>query len=351
MITESVLLTATITLVALGLAATGFVMIHAALTAANGRRIARPLAHGRLVIAAALSSNTAPLEDGMELLRRLPRGRVVSLVSELTRSLSDEEDETIRSVAQDLGITDRAVDLCGRRRWWCRLEGTRLLELFDDARYLRPTLLADRHPLVRAQAAEWSARDATTDEIALLVGLLGDSDGLARHSAKDALIRLGEAAVPQVADELGRTSGRAALAPLEVAASINDARLLPGALRLSADDEPPCRALSTRLLGAIGGVEALDRLAVLLGDPDDQVRAEAAHALGLLSHWPQGPELAARLEDPSWDVRRQAGLALGSIGAPGRLLLRRARGSSDPFAADMAHQVLDLLAMQELVVT
>jgi HEAT repeat protein len=78
------------------------------------------------------------------------------------------------------------------------------------------------------------------------------------------------------------------------------------------------------------------------------VRAEAARALGHLSHWPRGPELAALLEDSSWEVRRESGLALGSIGAPGRLLLRRARFSAYPFAADMAHQVLDLLEIQQL---
>ena len=351
MITESVLLTATITLVAVGLATTVFVMIHAALTARTGRRLAQPLAHARLVIAAALSSNTPPTDADLELLRSLPSGRVVSLVGALTRSLSDEEDDTIRGVARDLGITDRAVDLCGRRRWWCRLEGTRLLELFDDARHLRPMLLADRHPLVRAQAAEWSARDATPEEITLLIGLLRDGDGLVRHLAKDALIRLGDAAVPQVVDVLASTSGIDALAALEVAASIDDPRLLSGALCRSADDEPRSRALSTRLLGAIGGAEALDRLGELLGDPDERVRMEAAHALGLRNHWPQGSDLAARLEDSSWEVRRAAGLALASLGAPGRLLLRRARGSADPFAADMAHQVLDLLAMQERAAT
>ncbi len=348
MITESLLITAILTLVTLGLIATGFVMMHAARAAAVGRRLAGQLQQGRLVIAAAVSSNTLPSEEDLAVLLGLPRNRVISLVSELTRALRDDEDETIPRIARDLHITDRAIELCGSRRWWRRLEGTRLLQLFDSAEHLRPDLLRDRHPLVRAQAAEWSARDPTPTELGLLIGLLGDSDGLTRHSAKDALIRSGDAAAPFVADELERSEGVAAIAVLEVAASINDARLLPGALRLSADDEPRTRALASRLLGTIGGGEALERLAVLLGDEEADVRAEAAEALGRLSHWPRGSELAALLEDPSWDVRRASGLALASIGAPGTLLLRRARASADPFAADMAYQVLDLLELQQL---
>ncbi len=350
MITESLLITSIFTTVTLGLIATSFVMIHAAHAAAVGRRLAGQLEQGRLVIAAAVSSNTPPSEEDLAALLSLPRNRVISLVSELTRALRDDEDQTIQRIARDLHITDRAIQLCGSRRWWRRLEGARLLQLFDAADHLRPQLLQDRHPLVRAQAAEWSARDATPTELGLLIGLLGDSDGLTRHSAKDALIRIGDAAAPFVTDELGRSEGLAAIAVLEVAASINDARLLPGALRLCADEEPRTRALATRLLGTVGGGEALEQLAALLSDEDAQVRAEAAQALGHLSHWPRGPELAAMLEDTSWDVRRASGLALGSIGAPGRLLLRRARGSADPFAADMAHQVLDLLEIQQLTV-
>ena len=45
-----------------------------------------------------------------------------------------------------------------------------------------------------------------------------------------------------------------------------------------------------------------------------------------------------------WLQRTQGGLALRAIGAPGTLFLRRATKSDDRFAADMAHQVLDLPA-------
>jgi HEAT repeat protein len=202
---------------------------------------------------------------------------------------------------------------------------------------------------VRAQAAEWTWSGAKRVEISALVGLLDDRDGLVRHSARDTLIRLGPVAAPAVAEDLSSAHGAGALALLEVAGAINDPRLLPGALRLVSDGDSRARELAARILGSLGGAEAIDELAELLDDSDPAVRSAAAHGLGQLGYWPVGSRLATRLEDRAWAVRRSAGLALRSIGAPGVLLLRRATGSADPFAADMARQVLDLGEIHEQI--
>jgi hypothetical protein len=61
-----------------------------------------------------------------------------------------------------------------------------------------------------------------------------------------------------------------------------------------------------------------------------------------MGHWPAGPAVARLLRDRAWEVRRASGLALRRLGSPGQLLLRRALTDADPFAADMARQVLDL---------
>lgn len=350
MISESLLVSSILTVVTLGLVTTGVVMVHASVSARHERRLARPVDEARQILVAALSSNTAPSVEDLERLRCLPRDRVITLVSELARSLRGKGDALLRSLAGDLGIVDRGLKRIESRLWWRRLEGARLLALFDEARQVRPGLLEDRHPLVRAQAAEWTTRDATGAEIRALVALLRDRDGLTRYSAKDALLRLGTDAAAVVAVELGSASGREAVPLLEVAAAINDSRLVPGALRLAAEDDAQVRALAARLLGTVGGAEALERITDLLEDPDPAVRAAAAEGLGRLGCWPVGARLARRLEDPSWDVRYAAGLALRSIGAPGLLLLRRATGSTDRFAADMARQVLDLRELDEVVV-
>ena len=349
MITESFLALSIGALIGLGLFATGMVMLHAGVADARTRRLAPAMEEGRRILATSLSSGRVPTGQDLEHLRGLPRDSVIALVREMSQSLRGEEDPTIRLLAWDLDIVQRAVRLIESRFWWRRLEGTRLLTLFDEARRLRPALPEDRHPLVRAQAAEWAWQNATQAEITALVGLLSDRDGLARHSARDTLIRLGPDASPALAHELSSAHGVEAVPLLEVAGAINDPRLLPEALGLLSDDDSLARALAARLLGSLGGAEAIDEMEELLDDSDPAVRAAAAHGLGQLGYWPVGSRLAARLEDRSWDVRRSAGLALRSIGAPGVLLLRRATGSTDPFAADMARQVLDLGEIHEQV--
>lgn len=348
MITESVLVLSILTMIALGIVTTGLILVHASLGDARARQLAAPLDEGRRILATALSSNTALSAEERQSLGGLPRDRVIGLVRDVVQSFRGDDSDTIRSLARDLDIVDLAAGLVKSRLWWRRLEGTRLLALFDEGRHLRPRLLDDRHPLVRSRAAEWTARDATEAEIQTLVRLLSDRDGLTRHSAKDALIRLGTDATPVVALGLASANGDDAVPLLEVAAAINDPRLLAGALRLVADDDPRARSLATRLLGTLGGADALDRLGVLLDDPDPQVRAAAAEGLGRLGYWPLGSQLAARLEDSSWDVRFAAGIALRAIGGPGLLLLRRATGSADDFAADMARQILDLRDLDEV---
>jgi HEAT repeat protein len=350
-ITESFLLMSILALIVLGLLATGMVVLHSSVVDARARRLAPAVEEARRILAASLSAGSVPSDHDLSRLLSLPRDRLTSLIGELSRLFRGERGEVIRRLARELDIVNRGFRLVASRLWWRRLEGARLLTLFDEARTVRRALLEDTHPLVRAQAAEWAWTKAKPDEIRTLVALLDDPDGLVRYSARDALIRLGPAAAPAVAEDLSRATGAEAVALLEVAGAINDPRLLPGALRLVSDGHPRTRELAARLLGSLGGAEAIDEMADLLDDPDAGVRSAAARGLGLLGYWPVGSRLAARLEDRAWDVRRSAGLALRSIGAPGVLLLRRATGSADPFAADMATQVLDLGGIHEQITT
>ncbi|HEX8674515.1 MAG TPA: HEAT repeat domain-containing protein, partial [Longimicrobium sp.] len=96
------------------------------------------------------------------------------------------------------------------------------------------------------------------------------------------------------------------------------------------------------VVGAVQPPECDTVLAGLLSDADPGVRAAAAAALGRIGHWPSAPAVARLLRDPVFPVRRAAGLALRVLGSPGMLLLGRYRADADPFAADMARQVLDL---------
>jgi len=72
------------------------------------------------------------------------------------------------------------------------------------------------------------------------------------------------------------------------------------------------------------------------------VRAQAAWALGRTRSGLAILALPARLTDPAWWVRRHAAYALREFGREGRRELERiAHGSSDPYARDMAREVLD----------
>ncbi|MGA7668850.1 MAG: hypothetical protein WBW04_00410, partial [Nitrolancea sp.] len=66
---------------------------------------------------------------------------------------------------------------------------------------------------------------------------------------------------------------------------------------------------------------------------------------GRLGHVTSASALALKLRDRAWDVRRAAALALRDFGAPGILYLRRSLNDVDPYAADMARQLLDISAL------
>ena len=74
----------------------------------------------------------------------------------------------------------------------------------------------------------------------------------------------------------------------------------------------------------------------------EKVQLAAIRALGRMHHWPAASRLSAMLSYPRWKVRHAAARALRSIGAPGVLLLRRARSGHDVVSAEMARLVLDL---------
>lgn len=101
----------------------------------------------------------------------------------------------------------------------------------------------------------------------------------------------------------------------------------------------------------LGGEKAVEALTARLDDTAPQVRAAAARALGELGAWTTCSALLRLLGDTSWPVRRESALALRRMGGAGLLTLRRALNATNPFAADMARQVLDLPESVYLQVT
>jgi hypothetical protein len=112
--------------------------------------------------------------------------------------------------------------------------------------------------------------------------------------------------------------------------------------RYLADGTLEQRVAAARALGQLQAVECSTSLLRALKDEAWQVRSQAARALGRVRSMVAIEALASRLTDPSWWVRHHAAYALGALGQDGQETLRRvAQTSPDPYARDMAREVLD----------
>lgn len=318
-------------------------LLHGVWLLFNQRRGLAQTERARESMVRLVNSTVVDLEQ-IESLRKLPHSVQTKAFLEVARNVSGSGMERLRFVAQQVGVLDHARKLCESRRWTRRLRGARILSQMDVPDPLVLKLLIDRHPALRAQAAEWAAAQPSMPVIAAMLRLLADPATQARFAVQTALLRMGAVAAGPLTTYLERNSGSAAEAGLRVAESLAEPRFEQVALRLSRTADVAIRTAAAKLLGAVGGAEAAERLLELLGDEAFQVRAAAAQSLGRMHHWQAGSGLSERLRDPNWPVRRQAALALRAIGAPGVLFLRRAIKGNDRFAADMAQQILDLPA-------
>lgn len=325
------------------LLAVGVYFAHGLWLFLTQKRALRQMTAARDSLAHLITRGRVNVEE-IEALRQIPRDVQLMAFLEISRSLTGTGKERLRFVAGEVALLDRARKLCESRRWTRRLRGARLLARMDVADPIVEKLLADPHPAVRAQAAEWAAAHPSPTVISAMLTMLADPATQARFAVQDALLRMGAIIAEPLAAFLETHSGPPAESGLRVAESLAETRFLPAALRLSASEDAGVRVAATNLLGAIGDPASAERLTVLLKDSDGRVRAAAAHGLGRMQHWQAASLLAVSLRDSAWRVRRDAALALRAIGAPGTLFLRRALKGDDAFAADMAQQILDLPA-------
>ncbi len=314
---------------------------HAGRMTWRERRAGPALERGRVALA---SVGVSPRVDRSEvaLLKALPRRLQVRLFVELVPSMAGSQRGRLTSLAHDIGLIAAGEAMCGSRKWWKRLSGVRLLTALGGGERVVPALFRDRHPAVRAEAAEWAGQHGDPGIVERLIALLDRPESVGSWVLRDSLLRIGPPCIPPLAAYLETRSGAPTEAALEVAAGLADPRFAAAAERLCGDPGPRVRARAAVLAGAIGGASLVRRLEGLLKDPEASVRAAAASSLGRLGHWPAATELARMLRDPAWTVRSQSALAMRRLGSPGLLLLRRALDDRDRFAADIARQVLDM---------
>lgn len=291
------------------------------------------------VIGVVLFEHDSEAEAVYEEVTDLPKRTLLRVLQNLSIDLDGDAQDRVRQLIRTTGL-ERFIRRRSRaRRWRFRVQAAQLCHLVSDPNFDRRRLLEDRHPLVRARAAEVLTMEQATEHLEVLIPLLSNEHTSVRMAAQQAVLTAGSASVPHLIRQLSQGSVDAHAA-LEVVANLPDPRFVALLAAHAQSSEPRTRALAAKALGngASASVELLHRL---LGDSDETVRATAIESLARLDAVTSVNALGACLGDSSFLVRRAAGVALDRLGAPGRLVLRRELDSGDRFAADMARQVLD----------
>ena len=204
----------------------------------------------------------------------------------------------------------------------------------------RTPLLTDKHSLVRARSVETLTGEQAEEHVELVTSLLNDPAMSVRLAAKNALLRAGSAAIEPLLgllEEGGEHVGEA----MDVAADLPDARLVEALKSYASSPDELHRRMAARSLGSGTGIGAIDILHSLLRDDSAAVRVAAVVALERLESYESVVLIGRAMSDRSFQVRRQAGVTLDALGPAGQLVLRQTLHTTDPFARDMARQVLD----------
>lgn len=281
--------------------------------------------------------------DDVAVVRSAARGHVIASIVGVARSLTSV-GSAVRRIATLGGILQYADKRSRSKRWWRRLEGARLLTLLGDREDDARRMLQDEHPLVRAQGAAATAARPFPEASSALAALLHDDAAVCRFAATQAIMQLGPDALETIVGELQRSDVELANADvlIELAASMPSPEMVDIGLRYSQAPDPAVRRAATGLLAAVGGDPAVERLMLLLADDAPAVRSGAAQALGSIGEWRAASALGDRLADDNHEVRFVAALALQRLGAPGRIVLRRALNRGPQRAATAARESLAL---------
>ncbi len=269
----------------------------------------------------------------------LPRRMLLSVLQNLAVDLDGAAQQRVRQLVRTTGLERFIRRRARARRWRLRVQAAQLHHLVSDPNFDRARLLRDRHPIVRARAAESLTSAQAAEHIDLLMPMLAADDIVVRKAAQQAVLNAGAASVPSLIEQLSIGSVDA-IAALEVIANLPDQRFAPVLSTYVDDPDQRVRVLTAKALGN-GASSSIDLLLELLLDDDEVVRATAIESLSKLDAVATVNAIGACLSDSSFSVRRSAGQALDELGAAGRLVLRRHLDDHDRFAADMARQVLD----------
>jgi len=269
-----------------------------------------------------------------------------------SNNIEGEEWHVLSRELHDLPGVTREIDLLRHRSAWRRALAARHLGSIHTRCSIEPLRQAmERGP---AQVTLAAALALARLEHLPALGWLLDHPAATSHCGRSQLVALlkrfgpgGNFALRHalVAERIESPIQLAAIELLGLRRDLHARRKLEDLLLAESVET---RIAVTRALGRIGAARSVPALQDALGDPAWQVRAQAARALGEMKVASAGPRLARLLCDTSWWVRRHSAYALANLGEAGRVTLDRlASESTDPYARDMALEVLQALDWDE----
>lgn len=302
---------------------------------------------------ARIEARYLPIVDGLLLpstasasihaLERMPRAHHELIGGLLLRPLRVARGEVIgavRAAAEALDQDRRWLSELDDRRWWVRADAARALGLIrsGDALPGLTRALEDDSEEVRAAAVESLGLLGDVRAIpALLSGLEAESRQQ-RVRVVEALRLFGPAATPGLIEHaVTRPADRRVVA--RVLGQIGGADALPTLIEWMSDADAQVRAAALEAAGTLG-IDDRAHYFVLraLQDEAPDVRAMAARALARSPRRGTARYLEPQLDD-AWDVAVQSAVALRRLGAEGLEVLER-RAAGEGQAAQLAGQVL-----------
>ncbi|OGW48433.1 MAG: hypothetical protein A2Z50_07685 [Nitrospirae bacterium RBG_19FT_COMBO_42_15] len=177
-------------------------------------------------------------------------------------------------------------------------------------------LLADKHYIVRVDAARALGKIGSKKAIDPLIGLLADKDHFVSRNAASALGKIGsekavDSLIGLLADANTDIRGNAAFTLGEIGSK----KAVEPLIELLTDKHYIVRESATDALGKIGSEKAVNHLIRLLTDKYHIARQSAAMALGEIDSKKAVEPLIELLTDKYYIVRESVASALGKIGS------------------------------------
>ncbi len=321
-----------------------YVVVGSLVDAYQNRR-RRQEAQAMEVLSRALYADHEQLAPLLEEMRSIPSQVLFSIAMHVPLHFDDQLSHRLLEVVGNTTARRKVYRLSKSRFWPRRVRAARMLQILPEPENTTRKLLQDSNAAVRAATIESFDTDQIAFFAAELFEALDDKHQSVRFVAQQALLRGDGRLVEPVREHLPNLPSHLIAPGLEVAANLGDPRLLKVIKPHATSEDPQVRRLVAAATPFGIPEKYLGFFVGLLADEDAIVRVSAIEAVARTqAQWMAG-RVGAALRDRSYEVRRAAGNCLAQLGAIGLLVLREALTGDDPFAHDMAQQVIDGLVV------